>query len=170
MEELADAPSRDLVADVLQSVTGERRLLRELRGALERQRRGVAVGDPAAIEVASRAVASAVLTLDNARRRREQMMLVLSDGATVRLETLDRVTGPVEGLPEARAALRVEAEAVIADLALTQEVLQGALRAGDAWMQSLFASVTQAAPGYGGPSGAVATAAAPAGQLVNRRA
>ncbi|HRX19710.1 MAG: hypothetical protein KC544_08675 [Gemmatimonadetes bacterium] len=165
MEELAEAPSRDLVADVLQSVSGERRLLRELRAALDRQRRGVAAGDAAAIEVASRAVASAVLTLDNARRRREQMMRVLSDGADIRLEHLDRVTGPIEGLAEARAALRVEAEAVIADLALTQDVLQGALRAGDAWLQSLFASVSAPAASY-----APAVAAAPAGQLVNRRA
>jgi hypothetical protein len=154
-----------LAAEVIQSVVGEHLLLERLRLALARQRRGVASGDAAEIELASRAVASAVLTLDNARRRREQMMLLLSDDAPVRLDTLEEFTGPIAGLATARAALRSEAEAVVADLALTQDVLQGALRAGDAWLQALFGAADTVGPGYRpqAPTGA-------GGQLLNRRA
>lgn len=168
MEQLAEAPvARELEADVLQSITGERHLLLELRHALATQRAGVATGEAGSIEVASRAVASAVLTLDNARRRREAMMSILSEGRPVRLDTLERFTGPIDGLAEARAELRHEAEGVIEDLAFTQDVLQGALQAGDAWLQSLFGSMADSTAGYTRPT---ASSTAAGGRLLNRRA
>lgn len=168
MEQLAEAPtSRDLEGDVMHSIAGERMLLRALRQALANQRDGVATGEAAEIEVASRAVASAVLTLDNARRRRESMMAILSEGRPVRLDTLERFSGRIEGLAEARAALRHEAEQVIEDLALTQNILLGALKAGDAWLQSLFGSVADSTVGYARPA---APAAHTGGRLLNRRA
>ncbi len=148
MSQVVEHDTRDMAADVLQSVVGERVLLARLRAALERQRAGVASGDATAIEQASHEVARAVLTLDNARRRREQMMSLLSEDHPVRLDTLEQFTGPIDGLAAGRAALRSEAEAVIADLALTQQVLQGALRAGDAWLQALFGTLNETGPGY----------------------
>lgn len=165
LAEVTVAP--ELEADVLQSITGERHLLRELRHALAIQRDGVATGEAGSIEIASRAVASAVLTLDNARRRREAMMGILSEGRPVRLDTLERFTGPIEGLAIARAELRHEAEGVIEDLALTQDVLQGALQAGDAWLQSLFGSMADATAGYARQA---APSAPAGGRLLNRRA
>jgi hypothetical protein len=158
-----------LPAEILQSIVGERHLLQLLRAALERQRAGVAGGDTAAIELASQAVASAALTLDAARRRREELMNVVSHGTPIRLDALEAYTGNIPGLAEARAALRNEAESVVADLSLTQDVLQGAMRAGNAYLQSLFASVAEASNSYSGPL-ATSGASASGGYLVNRTA
>lgn len=152
------------------AILNEHQLLSELRRALAQQRSGVATGDPATLEAASQAVSRAILTLDEARRRREQMVQLVSNGRPVRLEHLESVAGPVPGLPAARQALRDEAEAAVRELGETQELLQAAIRAGDAYLQSLFASVTAASRPYAPAVHAHAPVRAAAGLLVNRRA
>lgn len=161
---------RDAVHDIIASARGESQLLRQLRDALANQRSGVANGDPEAIELASRAVANTVLTLDAARRRREDLLRVVSAGRPVRLDTLEQFTGQVVGLAEARAQLRAEAEGVINDLSLTQDVLQGAMHAGSAYLQALFSSVVSTTPSYGDRRGAPSAQTMPGGTLVNRSA
>ena len=170
MYQESEQPDRNTLQDVLQSVTGEEHLLRVLRDGLRSQRVAVASGDTVALEIASQAVASAALTLDNARRRREDLMQLLSGGKAVRLDTLERFAGPINGMSEARARLRIEAEAVVTDLALTQDVLQGALRAGNAYLQSLFSSVAEVTPSYLGPMSAGQSQSEAGGFLINRRA
>lgn len=163
-------PSRDSVQDIVASTRGEQQLLRQLRLALGQQRDGVASSDPEAIELASRAVANTVLTLDAARRRREDLLRLASGGRPVRLDNLEQQLGPIAGLAESRAALRHEAEAAIRDLALTQEVLQGAMHAGNAYLQALFSSVVPPSTSYGDPQGRNPQPAMPGGTLVNRSA
>src|SRR5690606_24947056 len=119
MDQIAES-GRDPIQEILASTRGEQQLLRQLRLALGQQRDGVASSDPEAIELASRAVANTVLTLDAARRRREDLLRLASGGRPIRLETLEQQVGPIDGLAESRAALRQEAEAAIHDLALTQ--------------------------------------------------
>jgi hypothetical protein len=152
------------------AIMNEHQLLGELRRALAQQRTGVSSGDPATLEAASHAVSRAILTLDEARRRREQLVELAGEGRPVRLEHIESVAGPVPGLAESRQALRAEAQAAIQELGETQELLQAAIRAGDAYLQSLFASVSAPAPAY--PSGfpAQAPAGASAGLLLNRSA
>jgi len=58
------------------------------------------------------------------------------------------VIGPVAGLAAARAAVRDAATAAVRDLALNQSILRGALKAGDAYLQALFASVSDVVPAY----------------------
>lgn len=146
--------------DLVRAVTQEHGLLVALRSALAHQRDGVAAGDSGAVEAASHGVAHAVMTLDEARRRREALVLGFGHARPMRLETLELHVGVVPGLAEARHLLREEAEETLRDLAVTQQVLQSALRAGDAYLQSLFASVTDAYHETGSAPGA----------LVNRRA
>jgi len=160
MSPIEDA-ERDYVNDILASAQGERRLLIELRAALARQRAGVAANDSAEIEIASCAVSHAILTLDQARRRREDLQRMVGNGSSLRLESLERHAGPIEGLARLRESLRTEAEGAINDLALTQVVLQGAMQAGDAWLQALFTSVSQVTPSYQPPT--------PAGRPAQRR-
>lgn len=159
-----DPRSGFLVAAVVE----EHAQLVKLRGALAAQREGVAAGSPETVETASHRVAHAVMTLDEARRRREDLVAHLGVRGNARLDALEAHHGPITGLADARAALRAEAAAVLRDLEVTQEVLQSALRAGDAYLQSLFASVTDAYPTTAD------TRAAPAvsetGRLLNREA
>ncbi|MDX2208392.1 MAG: hypothetical protein SFU57_12200 [Gemmatimonadales bacterium] len=150
----------DRDGELVHAVTQEHGLLVALRQALARQREGVAGGDPGAVEAASHRVAHAVMNLDEARRKREALVLSFSHARPMRLETLELHVGPVPGLAEARHRLREEAEETLRDLTVTQQVLQAALRAGDAYLQSLFASVTDAYHETGSAPGA----------LVNRRA
>jgi hypothetical protein len=160
---------RDPVSDIVASTRGEQQLLRQLRIALEQQRKGVADSDPERIELASRAVANTVLTLDAARRRREDLLRLVAAGKPIRLEALENHVGPVDGLAEARLALRNEAEGAIRDLALTQQVLQGAMQAGNAYLQALFSSVVPESTSYAA-DGRAPQAAVAAGNLVNRSA
>lgn len=150
------------------AVVEEHGQLVKLRRALATQREGVAAGSPETVETASHRVAHAVMTLDEARRRREDLVAHLGVRGNARLDALDAHHGPIAGLAEARAALRDEAAAVLRDLEVTQEVLQRALRAGDAYLQSLFASVTDAYPTSTGVRGAPPPAET--GRLVNREA
>lgn len=167
-----DQDGRDYVNDILASAEGERLLLIELRAALARQRAGVASNDAAEIELASRAVSHAVLTLDQARRRREDLQRIVGHGTAARLETLERHAGPIDGLTELRDSLRTEAEGAINDLALTQVVLQGAMQAGDAYLQALFSSVSQVTPSYHppAPTGRQSRRPQVSAHLVNRSA
>lgn len=170
MELSADPRPASRPEPLVVAIMNEQQLLSELRRALAQQRSGVATGDPATLEAASQAVSRAILTLDEARRRREQMVQLASNGRPVRLEHLESVAGPVPGLAASRQALRAEAEAAVRELGETQELLQAAIRAGDAYLQSLFASVTVASRSYAPAVHAPAPARAAAGLLVNRSA
>jgi hypothetical protein len=150
------------------AVVEEHAQLVKLRHALAAQREGVATGSPDTVETASHRVAHAVMTLDEARRRREDLVAHLGVRGNARLDALEAHHGTIQGLADARAALREEASAVLRDLAVTQEVLQSALRSGDAYLQSLFASVTDA---YPRTADAHANASVPeTGRLLNREA
>ncbi|MBK6494445.1 MAG: flagellar export chaperone FlgN [Gemmatimonadetes bacterium] len=140
------APLR--AAQIIAAIQAEERLLSELRGALERQRAGIAEDDTAAIDAATHAVSRSVLTLDEARRRREQLVQLVSGGESVGLDGIDRFIGEVPGLREARRAVRRAAEAAVSELAMNQAILRSAMRTGDAYLQSLFSSVSGPASHY----------------------
>lgn len=154
---------------VVVALRAEEELLVELCRALADQRDGIARDDSAGIETATHGVSRAVMTLDEARRRREQMIQLLTDGDPTPLEKLEAIIGPVPGLGAARAAVRNAAKTAVRDLALNQSILRGALRAGDAYLQALFASVGEQSPAYT-PAPHPRDRSAPSGVVVNRRA
>ena len=165
---VADATDLDRHA-LLTAMRGEERLLIELCQALARQRAGVAADDPAAVEAATHQVSRTVLTLDQARRRREQLTQLLGGGELLPLDQLELRIGTIAGLVDLRRSLREAATAAVRDLALNQSILRGAIRAGDSYLQSLFASVAGAPSSY---TRAAKRTPAPAvsGVVVNRRA
>lgn len=154
---------------VVAALRAEEQLLVELCRALADQRDGISRDDSAGIETATHGVSRAVMTLDEARRRREQLIQLLTDGEPTPLEQLESVIGSVPGLAAARAAVRNAAKTAVRDLALNQAILRGALRAGDAYLQALFASVGEMSPGYT-PAPIPRGRPAPSGVVVNRRA
>lgn len=168
MERGTDSAAAGSPHPLVAVLVSEHQLLLELRRALAQQRAGVTSSDPGMLEAASQAVSRAILTLDETRRHREQLTQLASGGRGAGLDQVDAVAGPLAGLSESREVLRREAQAAVRDLAETQDLLQAAIRAGDAYLQSLFASVTEATLAYA-PAGPPVAQAAP-GLLVNRRA
>jgi hypothetical protein len=153
---------------VVAALRAEEQLLVELCSALAAQRDGIARDDSPGVETATHGVSRAVMTLDEARRRREQLIQLLTEGEPTPLEQLEASIGPVPGLSAARAAVRNAAKTAVRDLALNQSILRGALRAGDAYLQALFASVGEQPSSYTpAPRSRDAT---PSGVVVNRRA
>ena len=121
----------------------ERRVIDDLGQALLRQRAGVVADDAEAIEASGQAVSRTLLTIDDARRRRIELVGSLTGTDEMPLAHLEhclRRTLP-ERLGTARESLRGAAEAAARDIAINQQVVRRALEAGDAFLQQLFASV-----------------------------
>lgn len=169
MLQLVRTEPRIEATELVAALRAEEKLLAELSTALSAQRDSVARNDAIGIETATHLVSRAVLTLDEARRRREQLAQLLTDGEVVALERLEDLTGPIPGFVAARAAVRAAAYATVRDLTLNQTILRGALRAGDAYLQTLFASVADISPAYTQAS-VQHERTATSGVVVNRRA
>jgi|KBSSwiStaDraftv2_1062776.scaffolds.fasta_scaffold03238_11 hypothetical protein len=146
----------------------ECRVLDELREALARQRAGVAADDVEGLDAATHAVSRALLTLEEARRRREHLVAAMTGTAGGSLTAVSDAIGPSLTLSHMREMLRGSAEAVIRDLALTQSVLRGALRAGDKYLQSMLTTSSGPRPAYA-PAGTASMSPA-RGVLLNRNA
>lgn len=156
-------------AGLIGAMALEERLLGDLRTALARQRAGIADDDPATLDAATLIVSRAVLTLEQARRRREQMVQLLTGGEPATLQAVEELSGEIDGLTAARESLRATAQAAVRELALNQAILRRALRSGDAYLQSLFASVTDTSTAYAPREGLIESATR-SGVVVNTRA
>lgn len=164
--EAAAVDARQLAgADLLAAMRTETRLLQDLREALAQQRAGIAVDDAGAVDAATQLVSRVVCTLDEARRRRERLVkATIGEGGT-----LDEVAEQLPGLDVARAALRKGARETRQDLALNQGILRRALKAGEIYLQALFASIAPQRSVYA-PGEALLDHATPSGVVVNARA
>jgi hypothetical protein len=146
----------------------ECRVLGDLREALARQRAGVAADDVEGLDAATHAVARTLLTLEEVRRRREHLVKAMTGVPGGSLTAASASIGPSLTLAHMRETLRSTAEQVIADLALTQNVLRGALRSGEKYLQSMLSASSGPRPSYA-PAGP-AHATSPRGVLLNRNA
>jgi hypothetical protein len=128
----------------------ECRLIDELRQALLRQRAGVAGDDSEVIETSVQAVGRTLLTLDEARRRRSELLGVITGQGDAPLAELEARLGRAlpGALSRARESVRRAAEAAAREVAINQHILRRALEAGDAFLQQLFASATDPMPVY----------------------
>ena len=136
----ASARLTDLAGALMQ----EQRLIEELRQALLRQRAGMASGDPVLIDDSVYAIARALLTLEEARRRRRASLTAAVMGRRgVALSDLESFVGVLPApLLVAREAVRRATEAAAHDLAINQRVVCQAGEAGDAFLQQLFSSAS----------------------------
>lgn len=131
---------RGRTAQLARALRDEVEQLEGLRAVLARQRRGVAANDRGILDASVRELGRALLTLDEARRGRQALVALLQGeggGALADLESWFPGRVPQE-LLTARDAILAAAASAARDLALNQHVLDGALQAGDAFLQRLF--------------------------------
>ena len=126
----------------------ECRVLESLSEALARQRAGVAADDAAQVDAATHAVSRSLLTLEEAKRRRSELVEALGGARGGQLASLEDVLGPMPRFTEARENLRARADQVVQELAVNQKVLQRAVRSGEAYLQAMFAPDTGLSSGY----------------------
>lgn len=139
------------------ALTQEQRLITELADILERQRASVAQDDADAIDDSIRALSRTLLTLDDARRRRTEIVQQLTGDAEVPLSSLDGRLGRAlpAALRGARQGVKDAAERASREVRVNQNVLRRALEASDAYLQTLFSSAGDPSPVYvPGPRGA----------------
>ena len=90
--------------DLEDALAQELEVVIELRDALARQRAGVASDDAKVIDESVHQVSRSLLTLNEARRRRGDLLEALTGDAGVNLEQLGQILG--RPLPESLAAVR----------------------------------------------------------------
>jgi len=160
-----DGQRRD---QLLNALIDEGCTLQELGTILERQRRGVAENDQDLIEASVQALGRTLLTMEEARRRRESLLALLAGGEPLRLRELERVFGdplPV-ALADARRSVQQLATTIARELAINHHIIDRALQAGDQFLQRLFSESLEPAASYC-PEGETDPTA---GVLVNRTA
>ncbi|MFL5494144.1 MAG: hypothetical protein ACJ8DC_07140 [Gemmatimonadales bacterium] len=136
--------------DELESALSEEQFLMEdLDRMLLRQRAGVAADDPEVIESTAQAISRALLTLDEARRRRAALITLVIGNPGVALEDLQgHLAIPLPaGFTEVRERVRRAGEAIAGDVAINQDVLRRALEAEEAFRQRLFSDAIPPIPG-----------------------
>ena len=148
----------------------EAELAVQLRDEMIRQRGAVASGQPAAVDSSSDATSRLLLALDEAGRRRGEIVAALTGDAAVPLDRLEVQLG--HSLPpaveSARLTLRRAAADVSREASINRVVLRRAVEAGEAFLQDLFSGGELRAPSYG--EQAPAPPPAPAGRLLDRTA
>jgi hypothetical protein len=169
------APARDEVfarwqRELAESMEQEAEVARELREALLRQREGVATLDHAAVDGSVDAIGRVLHTLEQAKRRRIELVSTVTGSPDTALEELEGTLGvPLSAeLLKARSRLRRAAQDVAQEVAINRAVLRRAVEAGEAFVQALFSTVSGPAPAYTPSERADAPSAT--GVLVNRRA
>ncbi len=152
------------VESLASALREEERLLRELIAVLRKQRAAIAADDLEALDDAVFGTHRVLLTLGEARRRRQTLNRLLGEGDDLSVESLletfggeppAAVRGAIDGLVDAGRALSREVD-------LNQRVLRIAIDAGDQLVRTLCG--IPAADTYG-----QTMPVAPAATLLDRR-
>lgn len=154
-------------ADLEEALATELRLLEELQRQLLAQRAAVAHTDAAGIDASVHASGRVLGTLEEARRRRRQLCLLLLGDADIPPAGIPDALGtpPDAALRDVVTALLGLAEEVARTIAVNRRVLQGALRTGQELIRVL----------HGEPAGGLvyerghAAQVVASGALLNRR-
>lgn len=157
-----------LVSALVTALADEATAIDQLREALLAQRAGIAADDPAEVDASIDLIGRRLLLVDEARRRRAMVAEELAGEETTALDRLEAVAMPADrtALGTARDAVRQAARRAAQEAAINQRILRGALAAGDAFLQQLFAAATPREPVYRGAGGD--EAARESGLLLNR--
>lgn len=129
----------------------EVQLLESLDAVLLRQREAVARDDLDGVNASVADAQRVLLTLGQARRRRETLLSALCGGGDVSLEEVERVLGDTlhPALVTSRDRLLSRVAAVSRTLRVNHRILAGAAAAGQALMRGLGAPVPAGAGVYG---------------------
>lgn len=148
----------------------ESELVIQLRDELLRQRAAVAHSQTAAVEGTSEATSRLMLALDEARRRRGEIVAAMTGDAEVPIDHLEAQLGHAlpPDLESARLTLKRAAAEAAREAAINRVVLKRAVEAGETFLQDLFSGGASTPPTYGStPS---APPAPPSGRLLDRKA
>ena len=148
----------------------EAELAVQLRDELVQQRGAVASGEPVSVDRSSEATSRLLLALDEAKRRRADIVAALTGDPAVPLDHLEAQLG--QSLPpaveSARLTLRRAAADVSREASINRVVLRRAVEAGEAFLQDLFSGGEPRPPSYGAQT--PAPPPSPAGRLLDRTA
>lgn len=138
------------LADLADALLYEASVIEELRGALLRQRAGVAADDAALVEASIHAMGRTLLTLDEAKRRRAALTALIAGGEPTPLDRLEVLLGGAlpRDVEDARSLVKRAALQTAQDVAINQHILRRALEAGDVFLQKLFSMGGDPSPGY----------------------
>ena len=142
----------------------------QLREELLRQRAAVAAGDTAAVDRSSDGTSRLLLSLEETRQRRGEIVAALTGDAAVPLDHLEAQLGhtlPI-ALESARLSLRRAAMDVSREADINRVVLRRAVDAGEAFLQNLFSGTAPQPPSYGDAT--PTTPPSPAGRILDRTA
>ncbi|MFZ5624800.1 MAG: flagellar export chaperone FlgN [Gemmatimonadota bacterium] len=155
---------------LLVALADEARAMDAVREALLSQRAAVAANETERVEASVQAIGRNLLLVEEAHRRRTAVVTALagSDDPPA-LDRIEQLATPSQrqALADARATLRSAAAAVTREARINQQVLKGAVAAGDAFLQQLFTAAA-AGPATYGRSPIIDEPRADAGLLLNR--
>ncbi len=158
---------RDRWPELGEAFDTERRLLGELIRILLHQREGLSGND---VEILDDSVYSAqrvLLTLHEARRRRQSLLKLLLPGEAVNLSSLrDELVGAPAATLEALDRLLDAAQALRRELGINRTAIQGAASIGDGLIRALTRSAGRATSYARHTDG---SPAAPSGVLLDRQ-
>lgn len=149
-------PGDQRTVELVAALDRERVLVEELADVLARQRAAVAQDDPDAVDSSVQNLGRVMLTLDDARRRRIDLVGDIAGDPDLSLSMLEKRLGnPLPpDVEQARRALRAAAEQCAREVRVNQNVLRRALESGDAYIQTLFSGGNDPSPVYvPGPRG-----------------
>lgn len=143
-------PTDRRAVELVQALDRERTLVEELADLLARQRAAVAQDDPDAVDASVQGLGRLMLVLDEARRRRIELVGDIAGDPELSLSQLERRLGnPLPPEVElARRTLRAAAEQCAREVRVNQNVLRRALESGDAYLQTLFSGGNDPSPVY----------------------
>jgi hypothetical protein len=135
----------DLLVDAL---SAERRLLEELIAVIHRQRAALDDGDLQRVDDTVFATHRVLVTLDEARRRRRSLNLLIAQREDLGIDALEQVLGPrmTTALRIARDDLRNTARALSSEVAANRRILRDALARTDDRVQHASAVQLIAGP------------------------
>ena len=157
------------ITELTRALDHEIGLVRQLSEALVRQRAGVGSGAPAAIHAGVEDIGRILCTIEEARRRRHELVDSLTGNPEAPLERIEATFGAAvpASFTERRRTLRAAADQAMREATINRSVLRHALEAGEAYLQALFSS-PDALDTYGPAERREETAAT--GVVLNRRA
>lgn len=127
------------IAHLVAAMREEQRLILDLIEIMRAQRGAVARDDLGAVDDSVFATHRMLVTLREAQHRRQNLAVVLCDGAVVSIHALDGHLGlrMTPALSDARDGLRVAAELLSGEVALNRRVLQSAMEANEGHMRAV---------------------------------
>jgi hypothetical protein len=167
-------PATRMVVSPLDSLTDalitERKLLDELIAVMRRQRTAVGADDLQSVDDSVFATHRVLVTLNEARRRRRTLNMLIGQREDIGIHSLDAVLGArmTPALRDARDELHHAARSLSQEVSLNRRILREALAHGDAYARTLAGA--EKSPTYDAqPSATPQQVRSQANKLLDRR-